>query len=310
MPNLCTVCLGKSTSWKVKDGYQLWKCAAKNCGHIFVSPAPTQDELTDFYSNSADSQENCGTWTLAEDLERDPAAVRKFYERTRIRLLKRDGLLKSEKQRIVDIGSATGSFLRSLQLSNYVDLCGVEISEQQAEYCQSRYRISVFPETSQIQSDSTDLVTMYAVLEHFSDPRSAISEAFRILRHGGQLAIDVPNTRSLYQSLAQSHWLWLIPPAHLQYFTPRSLRRLLEENNFEIIKARTLSTSTYLFLIAHHLAQMFGWELPNRSITRTRKSAKLIQLAEFLIRLALSPLDLALRIIKRHNRLIYFAVKQ
>ena len=55
---------------------------------------------------------------------------------------------------------------------------------------------------------------------------------------------------------------------------------------------------------------MFGWKLPNRSITRTRNSAKLIQLAEFMIRLALSPLDLVLRIVKRHNRLIYFALKQ
>lgn len=310
MPNPCTVCVSPSTRWKIKNGYQLWKCVAKSCGHIFVSPAPTQDELTDFYSNSADSQENCATWTVAEDLERNPDAVREFYERTRIRLLRRDGLLHSEKQRIVDIGSATGSFLRSLQLSNYVNLCGVEISQQQAEYCQSSYQIEVFPETSLIQSYSTDLATMYAVLEHFSDPRLVISEVFRILRNGGHLAIDVPNTRSLYQSLTQSHWLWLIPPAHLQYFTPRSLRRLLEDSGFEIVKARTLSTTTYLFIFAHHLAQMFGWKLPNRSITRTRKSAKLIQLAEFMIRLALSPLDLVLRIVKRHNRLVYFAIKQ
>lgn len=247
---------------------------------------------------------------MAEDPERNPDVVRKFYERTRIRLLRRDGLLRSEKQRIVDIGSATGSFLRSLQLSNYVNLCGVEVSQQQAEYCKFSYQIEVFPETSQIQSYSTDLVTMYAVLEHFSDPRLVISEVFRILRNGGHLAIDVPNTQSLYQSLTQSHWLWLIPPAHLQYFTPRSLRRLLEDSGFEIVKARSLSTTTYLFIVAHHLAKMFGWKLPNRSITRTRNSAKLIQLAEFMIRLALSPLDLVLRIVKRHNRLIYFALKQ
>lgn len=148
MPNPCTVCISPSTRWKIKNGYQLWKCVAKSCGHIFVSPAPTQDELTDFYSNSANSQENCATWTVAEDLERNPDAVREFYERTRIRLLRRDGLLHSEKQRIVDIGSATGSFLSSLQLSNYVNLCGVEISQQQAEYCQSSYQIEVFPETS------------------------------------------------------------------------------------------------------------------------------------------------------------------
>lgn len=309
MPNLCTVCSSTSTQWKQKNGYYLRKCDVKACGHIFVSPTPTDEDLMHFYSSDTDSLENSGSWTLAHDLEVNPDAVRRHYERARTRLLKRDGLMGATSQRIVDVGSATGSFLRTLQMCGYSNLCGIEISQQQAEYCRNQYKIDVHRDYKQMPDNSVDLVTMYAVLEHVRDPKFVVAEAFRILVSGGNLAIDVPNIRSLYHSVARSHWLWLIPPAHLQYFTPRSLRRLLETAGFEVVKARTLSTSTYLFIVAYHLSQIFGWELPNTSIARGPRVASFIRVGESVIRLVLSPLDLVLRVINRHNQLVFFARK-
>lgn len=44
-------------------------------------------------------------------------------------------------------------------------------------------------------SDSVDAVTMFDVLEHVPDDRSAISEAWRVLRTGGTLLLSSPNDK-------------------------------------------------------------------------------------------------------------------
>jgi ubiquinone/menaquinone biosynthesis C-methylase UbiE len=73
-----------------------------------------------------------------------------------------------------------------------------------------------------------DLVLCAETLEHVRDVQLLLSEARRVLRPGGTLAVTTPATLPLMR-----------PPdplsPHLRFFTRRSLARLLDELGFDVV---------------------------------------------------------------------------
>jgi SAM-dependent methyltransferase len=305
----CLICSSASEIWRRKDGFDIFQCRNNLCGHGFVYPLPSEDELRRFYDKSDDARENNSGWTLAADFLEKPVNVEKFYERSRIRLLRKHGLLHSKQNRIVDLGCSTGAFLAVLKMRGYQELLGCEISESQANHCTNVFGISTTSSLSEVDSESRDLITAYAILEHSEDPRVVLQEAWRVLSPHGSIVIDVPNTRSFYQSLTRQSWPWLIPPAHLQYFTPASLRELLVQCGFRVRKEHTLSTSTYTYLLVWHVYRALHRSMPTTSLVSGRARRLLVQSIETAIRTVLFPLSLLARVTRRHNRLIYIAEK-
>jgi SAM-dependent methyltransferase len=88
-----------------------------------------------------------------------------------------------------------------------------------------------------------DQINMQHVIEHLSDPLSAIVESFRLLRKGGRLVIYTPNNESLGHRVFRSAWRGLEPPRHLFIFSPESLNVLFAKSPFHEWKIRTLSRS-------------------------------------------------------------------
>jgi 2-polyprenyl-3-methyl-5-hydroxy-6-metoxy-1,4-benzoquinol methylase len=92
---------------------------------------------------------------------------------------------------------------------------------------------------------SFDVVTLVEVIEHLYNPSDTVKELSRVIRPGGLVYISTPNEESLYQSLGNLYyktrgrdWVVHLCPTwnlyHIQGFSPRSLRYLLERNNFQI----------------------------------------------------------------------------
>jgi ubiquinone/menaquinone biosynthesis C-methylase UbiE len=76
-----------------------------------------------------------------------------------------------------------------------------------------------------------DLVLCAEVLEHVHDLQRLLSEARRVLRPGGRLAVTTPG-----------HWFLMRPPVplspHIRFFTRGSLRLLLVDMGFEVVSLR------------------------------------------------------------------------
>ena len=60
-----------------------------------------------------------------------------------------------------------------------------------------------------------------------------------MLKPGGLMIVITPNLDSLAARLLASTWEWFIPPAHLFYFSPRSLSQLSNRLGLEVLQMTT-----------------------------------------------------------------------
>lgn len=76
-----------------------------------------------------------------------------------------------------------------------------------------------------IESDTANTVVSFSVMEHLCEPQIMLNEAFRILKPGGSLILQVP-------------WQWWIHEAPHDYFrySPYGLRHMLGKAGFQEIK--------------------------------------------------------------------------
>jgi ubiquinone/menaquinone biosynthesis C-methylase UbiE len=85
-----------------------------------------------------------------------------------------------------------------------------------------------------LADSSFDLVLCAETLEHVRDAQLLLSEVRRVLRPGGTLALTTPAHRRLVPAPDP-----LSP--HLRFFTRHSLRTLLRELGFEVVRIRRRS---------------------------------------------------------------------
>jgi len=104
--------------------------------------------------------------------------------------------LKSELQaeetgRILDIGSALGTFLKIAKDRGW-NVSGVELSEFGAEYTRRKYGFDVHHgdvTTSNLDNQSFDAITMWAVIEHVESPVANLEKVVELLKPNGMLLV-------------------------------------------------------------------------------------------------------------------------
>ena len=94
-------------------------------------------------------------------------------------------------------------------------------------------------EKTKIPANTFDVITLWDVIEHLSDPQKVVKIIHKSLKKDGIVAIGTPNIDSIFAKLLKENYPYLIR-MHIVLFSPRTLRKLLEENGFSVIK-----TSTY-----------------------------------------------------------------
>jgi hypothetical protein len=81
-------------------------------------------------------------------------------------------------------------------------------------------------------------------LEHHPNPRRLLGICQTRLKEGGRIWIAVPNAGSFFARALKSRWHSSDLPVHLQQFTPRSLRRAMEDAGYRIEDLHTASENS------------------------------------------------------------------
>ena len=81
-----------------------------------------------------------------------------------------------------------------------------------------------------------DGILMRAYLEHEYQPAEVLERAWRVLKPAGCLIIKVPNYGCWNRRVRGKKWCGYRFPDHVNYFTPDSLRQMVEEACFKVTK--------------------------------------------------------------------------
>lgn len=142
----------------------------------------------------------------------------------------------STTRRLLDVGCHIGVMVELAQARGW-EAWGVEPSVWAAEQARAR-GLRVLTGTldnTTLPENYFDVVTMWDVIEHLTDPAAEIRNVHRVLAPGGIFAIHTIDIESLFARVMGNRWPWLME-MHLYYFSPRTLSKLLAQNGFQVIR--------------------------------------------------------------------------
>jgi 2-polyprenyl-3-methyl-5-hydroxy-6-metoxy-1,4-benzoquinol methylase len=143
----------------------------------------------------------------------------------------------SNTRRLLDVGCHIGVMVELAQARGW-EAWGVEPSTWAAAQARARGLrvITGILADANVPRDYFDVVTMWDVIEHLTDPAAEIRNVHRVLKPGGIFAIHTIDIESAFARAMGRRWPWLME-MHLYYFSPRTLGKMLEQNGFAVISS-------------------------------------------------------------------------
>ncbi len=217
--------------------FQAKQCA--HCSFIYLDPRLTSEELKLLYSDEYFLHDGAD-FGAHSPTDYESAAIRgsvKFPEILGwIRRYKPSG-------EFFEIGCGMGYFLNYAR-SNGFAVSGIEYAELGVRTCQTKFGLNVQRcsfEDLATQTERYDVMFLGDVLEHLIQPLEMVRKAHSMLKPSGVFAAEVPSMfNSITGRLAVAGMRTLrtkkkmgMPPYHVNEFTPRTLRAVIERAGFK-----------------------------------------------------------------------------
>jgi len=145
-----------------------------------------------------------------------------------------------EGARVLEIGSATGLFLKYMNENNF-DAAGLEICRESAEYGKKNYKVNIVNKTleeSNFNRNSFDFIHFSHLIEHLNDPLNFLKIVNEIAKPKGLIMITTPNSSGLFAKIFNENWRCIVDD-HLFIFNKKSLKILFKKSSFKIVKIRS-----------------------------------------------------------------------
>jgi 2-polyprenyl-3-methyl-5-hydroxy-6-metoxy-1,4-benzoquinol methylase len=195
---------------------------------LITHPQPSLDVLGKYYE-SADYISH--TDSKRSLFEKAYHFVKNIALKNKLNLI---NTCQPNKGLILDIGAGTGDFLTVAKNDGWKTI-GVEPSEKAKAIAKNK-GVSFVEKTSELESHSFDVISMWHVLEHVPNLEEQITELKRLLKPTGTLIVAVPNFKSFDAKHYGKFWAAYDVPIHFWHFSKTSIQKLFEKENMKLEK--------------------------------------------------------------------------
>lgn len=196
------------------------------CDLVYAPTPPAEDFLHSAYAEA--------------DFDSGPEAV--AAARTYSKALAPHVARLAGRRAAVDVGAGSGPLLPWLQQCGFSPVIGIEPSRAAIDAAppavRPLLRKGVFS-ADILEGVTPSLICSFMTLEHLPDPGAFVATAHRLLEARGALAVVVHDWRAPLNRLLGLKSP-IIDVEHLQLFSPRALRTLLERAGFDAIELRPI----------------------------------------------------------------------
>lgn len=242
MSHPCRLCSGSrlKTAFESAAGIVL---VCEDCEFGTLQDLPTPEDLKTMYVDEYFHDKQ--TTDFISDSAKKFSFVRQY-------------LRKGEK--LLDFGCGTGDFLGIAQRSDLnLELYGYDISDFAAKYVQEHYSLPVVVgelRAGAFPKESFDVIVAFGLFEHVPDFQTLLHVWHGWLKPQGRLFISTPNIKSWDAKLFGKRWYgWTKIPQHVNYFTPNSITRALNEAEFGIKQIKQWGFVRTLDFVAANASQ-------------------------------------------------------
>jgi 2-polyprenyl-3-methyl-5-hydroxy-6-metoxy-1,4-benzoquinol methylase len=234
----CPVCLNPVTAPALTGSDLLFESTAKHftlytcgsCRCLFLNPMPGDEEIAGFYPTQY-------WWSSAKSgngtLKKLEAIYRKLALRDHIQFIMRATEDRSGVE-LLDVGCGSGTLLGLLKTRG-IRPTGVDFSSEAAQVAEKENGVRVVVGSlaeAGFPNESFDIVTLFHVMEHVTNPRAVLAEVSRILKADGTVILQVPNIDSWQFKAFGARWYGLDIPRHVIDYSRNSILNLLAASGF------------------------------------------------------------------------------
>lgn len=166
--------------------------------------------------------------------------------------------------RVLDVGCHTGGFGEYIKSQRSIEIWGVEPDMEtavKAETFLDKVIKQPFDYDAEIPNQYFDIVIFNDVLEHLTDPWSALVLAKEKLRHNGQVIVSLPNMlhiNNLLHIIRDKDFQYepwgIRDKTHLRFFTQKSAHKMFVECGYEVTMSKGINENWWQPSLMRRLA--------------------------------------------------------
>ncbi len=250
----------------LNNKFNVYKC--KYCKQSLLLPQLNYDELDKLYSSAYFDNSTGLNFDEHNDISKAPddykniisSRLEKF--RRTINLLKK---INPNGNLILDVGAATGEFLNEAKKMN-LHVEGIEFSQFAIDQAFENYNIKI--QKLQLSEISIykkyDFIHLNHVFEHFNNPNDEVKYLYSLLDRNGVLYIEIPFQfhfieKFLYKYFKNKPKFSLSSVHHPFFYTPQTIRSILEKHDFNVISLKVFDRSRYQAITLSSKIKLIFW---------------------------------------------------
>ncbi len=231
----CPVCgCGSHEPVRILNGYRLVRC--RDCRMSYVNPRPDEAAILCAYTGASRGE----ALSFAANYESNESLEQNYSWCGEYVLNRLAG--HRPRARFLDIGAGQGWMVFEA-MKRGMDAYGYEFGDGRAFEHDARLLSRIYRTEESIRNSGHkyDILFLSAVLEHVYRPVDFLRHWLPFLKEDGLFCVAaVPNMESIFIRLGVDGWDGNLPPAHLNYFTPATLKQVIRRAGCELKDFYTL----------------------------------------------------------------------